>query len=181
MIAVKHGRRKGFRLIRDRLTFSRKVPWETSHHEVGHGRDIVWTLRAMPAPDWVIEQWPGSATIIAVRSQGVRDGRRVDETRYYVTSLRTSAKALLRLVRNRWSIENSWHWVRDVTLREDAHRYRETNGVQIIAMLRTMAINSLRLNGIWSVTEGIAALAHDIKGLLRLLGWRAPAEPSPSG
>ena len=111
----------------------------------------------------------------------MRDGRPVDETRYYVTSLRTSAKALLRLVRNRWSIENSWHWVRDVTLREDAHRYREANGVQILAMLRTMAINSLRLNGIWSVTEGIAALAHDIKGLLMLLGWREPAELSPSG
>ncbi len=101
----------------------------------------------MPAPDWVIEQWPGCATIIAVRSQGTRDGRPVDETRYYVTSLRTSAKALLRLVRNRRSIENSWHWVRDVTLREDAHRYRETNGVQIVAMLRTMAINSVRLKG----------------------------------
>jgi hypothetical protein len=96
LIAVKHGRRKGFRLIRDRLSYSRKVPWETSHHEVGHGRDIVWTLRAMPAPAWVIEQWPGSATIIAVRSQGMRDGRPVDETRYYVTSLRTSAKSSLK-------------------------------------------------------------------------------------
>ena len=157
------------------------MPWETSHHEVGHGRDIVWTLRAMTAPDWVIEQWPGSATIIAVRSQGIRDGRPVDETRYYVTSLRTSAKALLRLVRNRWSIENSWHWVRDVTLREDAHRYRETNGVQIVAMLRTMAINSLRLNGIWSVTEGISDLAHDIKGPLMPLGRREPATAQPSG
>ncbi len=168
-------------MIRDRLTYNRKVPWETSHHEVGHGRDITWTLRAMPAPNWVIEQWPGSATIIAVRSQGIRDGRPVDETRYYVTSLRTSAKALLRLVRNRWSIENSWHWVRDVTLSEDTHRYRETNGVQIVAMLRSMAINSLRLQGIWSVTEGIAALAHDIKGLLMLLEWREPAETSRSG
>jgi predicted transposase YbfD/YdcC len=181
LIAVKHGRRKGFRLIRDRLTYRRKVPWQTSHHEAGHGRNIVWMLRAMPAPDWVMEQWPGSATIIAVRSQGVRDGRPVDETRYYVTSLRTSAKALLLQVRNRWSIENSWHWVRDVALREDAHRYREANGVQIVAMLRTMAINSLRLNGIWSVTEGIAALAHDIKGLLMLLGWRKPATAQPSG
>jgi len=28
----------------------------------------------------------------------------------------------------------------------------------------------LRLNGTRSITEGIAALAHDIKGLLRLLG-----------
>ena len=52
---------------------------------------------------------------------------------------------------------------------------------QRLESLRTMAINSLRLNGIWSVTEGIAALAHDIKGLLRLLGWREPAEPQSSG
>ena len=55
----------------------------------------------MPAPGWVLEKWRGSATVIAVRSQGVRDGRPIDETRYYVTSLRTSANALLRLVRNR--------------------------------------------------------------------------------
>jgi predicted transposase YbfD/YdcC len=130
----------------------------------------------MPAPEWVMEQWPGSATIIAVRSQGTRDSKPHDETRYYVSSLRTGAKALLKAIRQRWSIENSWHWVRDVPLREDAHRYREDNGVQILATLRSMAINALRLNGIWSITEGIAALAHDIKGLLRLLGWRSAAE-----
>jgi hypothetical protein len=29
----------------------------------------------MPAPDWVMEQWPGSATIIAVRSHGMREGK----------------------------------------------------------------------------------------------------------
>jgi hypothetical protein len=148
---------------------------------VKRGRDITWTLRAMPAPEWVVEQWPGSATIIAVRSYGFREGKPTDETRYYVTSLRAGAKALLRHVRQRWSIENSWHWVRDVPLREDAHRYREDNGVQILATLRSLAINSLRLDGIWSITEGIAALAHDIKGLLRLLGWREPAGEQPSG
>jgi hypothetical protein len=135
----------------------------------------------MPAPEWVMEQWPGSATIIAVRSHGIRDGKPTDETRYYVSSLRTGAQALLRHVRDRWSIENSWHWVRDVTLREDAHRYREINGVQILATLRSLAINALRLDGIWSMTEGIAALSHDVKGLLRLMGWREPAERKPSG
>jgi hypothetical protein len=66
--------------------------------------------------------------------------------------------------------------VRDVPLREDAHRYREDNGVQILATLRSLAINALRLDGIWSITEGIAALAHDIKSLLRLLGWRPRAD-----
>jgi predicted transposase YbfD/YdcC len=135
----------------------------------------------MPAPEWVAEQWPGSATIIAVRSHGIRDGKPTDEIRYYVTSLRTSAKALLQHVRDRWSIENSWHWVRDVPLGEDAHRYRETNGVQILATLRSLAINALRLEGIWSITEGIPALVHDIRGLLRLLGWRKAAEEQPSG
>ena len=136
-----------------------------------------------------MEQWPGSATIIAVRTHGTREGKPQDETRYYIvaectyrcdSSLRTGAKAMLKAIRQRWSIENSWHWVRDVPLREDAHRYRENNGVQILATLRSMAINALRLEGIWSITEGIAALAHDIKGLLTLLGWRAMAQ-APSG
>ena len=65
-------------------------------------------------------------------------------------------------------------------LREDAHRYRENNGVQILDTLRSLAINALRLDGIWSITEGIAALAHDIKGLLRLLGWQEPATAASS-
>ena len=167
-------------MIRDRLTYGRRIPWRTTKREIKRGRDITWTLRAMPAPEWVMEQWPGSATIIAVRTHGTREGKPQDETRYYVSSLRTGAKAMLKAIRQRWSIENSWHWVRDVPLREDAHRYRENNGVQILATLRSMAINALRLEGIWSITEGIAALAHDIKGLLTLLGLRAMAQ-APSG
>jgi hypothetical protein len=94
--------------------------------------------------------------------------------------LRTGAKGLLRAIRQRWSIENSWHWVREVPLRENAHRYREFNGVQILATLRSLAINALRLDGIWSITEGIAALAHDNMGLLRLLGWQEPATAASS-
>jgi predicted transposase YbfD/YdcC len=163
-------------LIRDRLTYGRRIPWRTSKREIRRGRDITWTLRAMPAPEWVMEQWPGSATIIAVRTHGTREGKPQDETRYYVTSLRTAAKALLQHVRDRWSIENSWHWPRDTQLREDAHRYRESNGVRIMATLRSLAMNSLRLDGFWSITEGLAALAHDIRGLLALLGWREPSQ-----
>ena len=83
---------------------------------------------------------------------------------------------LLQHVRERWSIENSWHWPRDTQLKEDAHRYREVNGVQILATLRSLAMNALRLAGFWSITEGLAALAHDIPGMLAMLGWRKPAQ-----
>jgi hypothetical protein len=163
-------------VIRDRLTYGRQVPFQTSTRERKRGRDLTWTLRGMPAPPWVVEHWPGSATILAVRCKGIRDGEPIDETRYYVTSLRTTAQALLQHVRDRWSIENSWHWPRDTQLKEDAHRYREVNGGRIMATLRSLAMNALRLDGFWSITEGLAALADDIPGLLALLGWREPAQ-----
>lgn len=41
-------------------------------------------------------------------------------------------------------------------------------------------MNALSLEGIWSMTEGLAALTHDIAGLRTLLGWRASAG-TPSG
>jgi hypothetical protein len=33
----------------------------------------------MPAPDWIAEQWPGSAKIITVRSHGICDGKPQNE------------------------------------------------------------------------------------------------------
>ena len=98
LIAVKHSRHRGFQVIKARLTYGRKAPLLASKRERKHGRDITWTLRAMPAPEWVVENWPGSATVIAVRGEGSRDGKPTNETRYDVTSLRTSAKALLQHV-----------------------------------------------------------------------------------
>lgn len=38
---------------------------------------------------------------------------------------------MLQAILPRWSIDNSWHWLRDVPLREDANRDREDDGVQI--------------------------------------------------
>jgi hypothetical protein len=66
-----------------------------------------------------------------------------------------------------------------VQLREDAHRYREFNSVQILATLRSLAINTQRRDGFWSITESIAALAKDIEGLLRLIRWREPTGIPP--
>ena len=57
-----------------------------------------------------MENWPGSAMIIAVRSKGTRGEKRIDETRYYITRLRTCDDALLRHLRDRLSVESSWHW-----------------------------------------------------------------------
>ena len=103
-----------------------------------------------------------------MRCKGVREGKAVDEIRYYVfaertdrcdTSLRTATTGLLQHVRDRSSMENSWHGPRDTQLREDAHRYRESNGLRIMTTLRSLA-----------------TLSHDIRGLLALGGWREPPQ-----
>jgi hypothetical protein len=75
------------------------------------------------------------------------------------------------------SIEYSWHWVRDTQLREDAHRYRERNGVQVLAGLRTVALNLLRLNGFNSIADGLGAVSHNVALLLRLMCWQGQRSP----
>ena len=40
LIAVKHGHRRGFRLIRDQLTYGGHIPSQTSKREIKRGRDI---------------------------------------------------------------------------------------------------------------------------------------------
>ena len=88
----------------------------------------------------------------------------------FITTVRTTPEALLRLIRQRWSIENEWHWARDVQLGEDAHRYANRNGAPVFAFLRTVVMNLLRRGGYRSIRQGIRELAYDIKGMLALGG-----------
>ncbi len=135
-------------------------------HEISHGRDIVRTLRAKQAPEHISETWIGTGWIVEVAASGSRDGRPFHATHLFLTSLRTTPEALLRLNRQRWSIEG-WHWIRDTQLHEDAHRYRG-NGAGVMATLRTAAMNLLRLAGFQSIRAGLQAVMHDITALLAM-------------
>ena len=106
---------------------------------------------------------------------GMRDGKPFKATHRFITSLRTTPKALLRLVRERWSLE-SWHWIRDTQFREDAHRYRG-NGASVMATLRTAAMNLLRLAGFGSIREGLQAVMHDITALLAMARRQPETDP----
>jgi hypothetical protein len=133
-----------------------------------HARQVRWLLRAHNATDAIRERWAGASWIIEPVSTGQRDGKPFHHVHLFITTLRTSPKALLRLVRQRWAIENQWHWPRDTQLGEDADRYSQRNGVQVLALLRTLALNLLRGNGFRSIRAGLMAVAHDIS---RMLDW----------
>ena len=57
-----------------------------------------------------------------------------------------AAAAAGRLGRPRMAIEDRFHWVRDVTLGEDAHQARTGNGPAVAAVLRNTAIGYHRSN-----------------------------------
>ena len=129
-------------------------------------------LRAKQAPEHISEAWIGTSWIVKVTASGTRDGKPFRTTHLFLTSLHTTPKALLRLVRDRWSIKG-WHWIRDTQLHEDAHRDRD-NGAGVMATLRTAALNLLRLTGFQSIRAGLQTVMHDIKALLAM-ARRQPA------
>ena len=106
-------------------------------------------------------------------ASGSRDGKPFMARHLLLTSLRTTPEAMLRLIRELWSIE-SLHWIRDTQLHEDKHRYRR-NGAGVLATLRTAALNLLRLAGFNSIREGLHAVMLDITAVLAM-AMRQPRE-----
>lgn len=66
------------------------------------------------------------------------------ETRIFLTSLATDGARFAQAVRQHWGVENSLHWVLDVSFDEDACRIRKDQGAQAFSMLRHIALNLLR-------------------------------------
>ena len=128
----------------------------------GHGRRERRTLTATTALNGYLD-WPGVAQVGQVESVVERDGAVSQETRYFITSAPrelADAGALLRWTRGHWSIENRSHYVRDVTLGEDASRIRKGGGPEIMAALRNAAIGFFRATGATNIAETIYYIAE---------------------
>ena len=63
---------------------------------------------------------------------------------YYISSAELSAKEFGEAVRSHWSIENTLHWVLDVTMREDDSRIRRGDAAENLAGIKHIGLNLLR-------------------------------------
>jgi len=84
------------------------------------------------------------------------DGRETSEVDDAITSVprsRADASTLLSWWRGHWGIENGLHWVRDVTMGEDASRIGTGSGPRVMAGLRNAALSFLR----WQQVSNVAA------------------------
>ena len=102
-----------------------------------------------------------------------RDGKRTAETRHFITSAPrelAGAAVLLGWARGHWTIENRSHYVRDVSLGEDASRIRKASGPEVMAALRNLAIGFLRSTGATNIAESLRRNAARVGELFTTLG-----------
>jgi predicted transposase YbfD/YdcC len=140
--------------------------------EKGHGRRERRTLKATTALNEYLD-WPGVAQVGQIESEIVKEGKTSHETRYFITSVSRAvadAGQLLQWARGHWSIENRSHYVRDVTLGEDASRIRKRSGPQVVAALRNATISFLRATGATNIAEAIRRNASQVSQLFARLG-----------
>lgn len=118
----------------------------------GHGRIEERICRVSRQVDWLEgdRRFPGEyrfeklSAIAMIEARVECRGEISSERRYYITSRPLTAEQLAEAVRAHWRIENSLHWVLDVTFREDLARVRKGYGARNMAVVRHFAVNIVR-------------------------------------
>jgi hypothetical protein len=119
-------------------------------HTRAHGRDEVRTLQLLPLTQnlslharqaYLVERYIRDPTTLKTTAAAAELG---------ITNLPTHRATPAHIAvakRGHWGIENREHYIRDVTLGEDACQVRTKNGPRALATLRNLTISLLRLAG----------------------------------
>lgn len=103
----------------------------------------------------------------------IKTGKTSEETSFYITSIspeKAGDKQLLKFIRGHWSIENSSHYVRDVTFGEDRSQIKTGSAPRVFATMRNLAIAILRLNGVKNIAKGLRNLIRKSEQAVELIG-----------
>lgn len=133
----------------------------------GHGREEVREVWACSAPDLpVFQAWKGIKTIGGILRTRTTGGQTTQESSYFITSLPCKVRAIGKHLRWHWAIENSLHWVLDVTFSEDASRIRKGTGPEISAAIRRLSLNILQRD---------TTIKDNVHGKRKRCGWNDDA------
>lgn len=156
-----------------------ELPWRhvaESHRsaETGHGRRQIRILKVVTIAAGIKFPHAHQAVQITRRTRPIsartgKQGRWRTETVYAITDLaphEARPEELAAWIRGHWQIENSLHWVRDVTYAEDLSQIRTDTAPQIMATLRNLTISLHRLAG---ATNIAATLRHHTRNATRPL------------
>ena len=135
------------------------LPWATTPiaHEstdTGHGRTTYRTIRVLPAPPGLPFPHVKQAWLIE-RYVTTNNGKQSAAAQLGIASHPAEVAGPAELAafnRGHWAIE-TLHFIRDTCYREDNSRVRTRSGPRVLASLRNLAINALRLAGRTDITD----------------------------
>ena len=122
------------------------------------------------------EKWNRVTTMVKVdRKREIfntktKQWQNTDETSYYIATLSLRAAEFCEVIRNHWRIENTNHYVRDVSMDEDKSRIRVNPN--IFATLRSFALNIMRANQVKNVSAERYDNCLNFKKVLNYWGIR---------
>lgn len=117
--------------------------------------------------------WPYVQQVCCVERSVTAQGATRQNISYAITSLspdKAKALQLLQVWRGHWSIENKLHYVRDVTMGEDASQVRAGSAPQVMAALRNLTVGLLHRTGVTNIAAALRHYSYKPKGALALLG-----------
>ena len=122
---------------------------EATETDGGHGRVEERRCRISKNLSWIDrkDSWTGLSAIAEVsrRRENISTGQSSYEKSYFILSKADATAADVNaLIRSHWAIENSLHWVLDVTFNEDCSRIRVGNAAENLGIIRRTALNLLR-------------------------------------
>lgn len=142
--------------IRDTIRFNKPISSDVDI-DCGHGRIetrecfVYNNLELVEGAD----QWEGLKTIFRIDSQRTikSTGETSLQTRYYISSLESSAKQFNSSVRSHWGIENNLHWTLDVVFGEDQSRKRKGYAAQNFNTVRKTVMVLLANEQQWNASK----------------------------
>jgi predicted transposase YbfD/YdcC len=133
-----------------------------------HGRRARRTIKAALAPAWI--EFDGAAQVAQLRRTVTKNGKKTVDVVYLITSDRHADPATLAAwVRSHWEIENKLRLVGDVTYQEDKSLVRSGNAPGVMATVRSLAVNLLRLHNHTNIAAANRHHARDPQRTLKLL------------
>jgi predicted transposase YbfD/YdcC len=144
----------------------------------GHGRLETRTLESSIALNDYLD-WPAVEQVMRRQCQRVilKTGEASTKTTYGITSLpptEAGAAELAMLWRGHWTSENRVHYVRDVTMGEDACQLHTGNAPQALAALRNGVLSLLRWKGCSNIADGLRYYGASVPRALELIGAIPP-------
>jgi len=141
--------------------------------EKGHGRieeRKCWAVEGESKWLGLDKEWKKIRTLAMIKRKRTIRETSSEETSYYITSLEGNARKIAEAARSHWAIENSLHWVLDVTMNEDMNRIRKDNAPENMAVMRRVAISMVnQIKGKLSVRRALKSAAMDTDFLEKIL------------